>query len=317
MLTIRKIQRRIVFPGKVLVNHFGSTFENATILQIPSLIDNFPIDATLFHGKSSSKKKTCVIVSSATGSRRQFYFPWAEFLSTKHDLDVLTYDYRGTHVRQSTDWTLVEHWARRDCAGIISYCAKHYDEICYVGHSLGGNILSVLPPSINELLDRVLLISAANSYFMYRKWNKGMLGTILSLHLLREPLILFFGYFPIRTVFRSGVDMPKGIARQWARWVRFADCFVDEQGKMYREGFDSVRCPILALNFNDDQFYKRIAFERFTRQFLNATTLETWHLPKGGHFHFFKESQPSTLWNDVAEYCKTGRIHLTNDQRIL
>jgi len=282
-----------------------SSTRNSSTLTIPALIDSYPIEATIFE-PSSVSNPICIVISQATGNRRQFYFPFAKYLSEKHNLHVITYDYRGTNERKPTKWTLLEHWARRDCAGVLSYCFEKYNQVVHVGHSLGGNMHALLPPSINEKISRILLVSSANSYLMYHKWNLAFLKTVLSLYVIREPLIWPYGYYPMRTVFRTGIDMPSNIIRQWARWSSHKECFVDNNGRMLTDGFNSVTCPILALNFSDDEFYTRQAFDVFTQQFHRSSNIQTWHLPKGGHFRFFKETQSIELWKETIRFLKYG-----------
>ncbi|CAF3179102.1 unnamed protein product [Rotaria socialis] len=281
-----------------------SSIRHSSTITIPALIDSYPIEATVFEPKSPSSDSICVVISEATGSRRQFYFPFAQYLSEQHNLHVVTYDYRGIHERKPTQWNLVEHWARRDCAGVLSYCLDKYNEVVHVGHSLGGNMHALLPSPINEKISRTILVSATNSYLMYHKWNLAFLLTCSSLYILREPLCRFYGYYPARTVFRAGVDMPSNIIRQWARWALNRQCFVDENGQVFTDGFQSLKCPILAVNFADDEFYTRQAFDKFTGQFHQSSNIQTWHLPKGGHFSFFKEKQSLELWNEIVRFIK-------------
>ncbi|CAF0892216.1 unnamed protein product [Adineta steineri] len=288
------------------------SIRNSSNITIPALIDSYPIEATIFEPppSSSSSNSICVVISEATANRRQFYFPFAKYLSEQHNLHVITYDYRGVHVRKPTEWTLVEHWARRDCAGVLSYCFEKYNQIVHIGHSLGGNMHALLPPSINEKISRILLISSANSYLMYHKWNLSFPKTCFLLYVIREPLHWLYGYYPIRTVFRTGVDMPTNIIREWARWSLYRQCFVDNHGQMLTDGFNSVKCPILAINFADDEFYTRQAFDIFTKQFNQSSNIQTKHLPKGGHFNFFKENQSLELWQEAVQFIKYG--HTTN-----
>lgn len=284
-----------------------SSKRNSSTISIPALIDSYPIEATLFEPSSSEDNNSiCVVISEATGSRRQFYFPFAEYLSQNHNLHVITYDYRGIHERKPTKWTLVEHWARRDCAGVLSYSLQKYNQVVHMGHSLGGNMHALLPAFINEKISRILLISTANSYLMYHKWNPTFLQTLISLYLIRELTIWLYGYYPMRTLLRTGVDMPADIIRQWARWSLYRQNFVDHNGQMLTEGFNSVKCPILALNFADDEYYTRQAFDVFTKQFHQASNIQTWHLPKGGHFKFFKQNYSVDIWNNVAHFLKYG-----------
>jgi len=283
-----------------------SSKRNSSTITIPALIDSYPIEATLFEPPSSSSNSICIVISEATGCRRQFYFPFAKYLSENHNLHVITYDYRGIHVQKPTEWTLTKHWARRDCAGVLSYCFKNYNEVVHIGHSLGGNMHALLPSFINEQISRILLISSASSYLMYHKWNPAFLSTITTLYIIREPLIWLYGYFPMRSVLRSGFDMPSNIIRQWARWSLNRQCFVDDRGDRLTNGFNSVRCPILALNFSDDEYYTSQAFDIFTKQFRRSSNLQTWHLSKGGHFNFFKETQSIDIWKDIVRFLKYG-----------
>jgi predicted alpha/beta hydrolase len=293
-----------------------SIARNSSTTTIPSLTDSYPIEATIFEPKSSSSNSICVVISEATGNRRQFYFPFAQYLSEEHNLHVITYDYRGIHEKKSTKWTLLEHWARRDCAGVLSYAFKNYNKVVHIGHSLGGNMHALLPPFINEQISRIVLISAANSYLMYHKWNLEFPLTLASLYLIREPLIWLYGYYPMRTVFRTGVDMPSNIIRQWAKWSTYRQCFVDNNGHMLTDGFNSVKCPILALNFVDDEYYTREAFDVFTKQFHQSSNIQNYHLPKGGHFKFFKKDQSFGLWKDVVRFIKSDEKTIPLDKNI-
>lgn len=171
---------------------------------------------------------------------------------------------------------------------------------------------ALLPSFINEQISRIVLVSTANSYLMYHKWNPAFLRTLLSLYIIREPLIWLYGYYPMRTLLRSGVDMPADIIRQWARWSLNRQCFVDNNGQILTDGFNSVKCPILAVNFADDEYYTREGFDVFTRQFHKSSNNQTWHLPKGGHFHFFKQKQSVNIWNDIARFIKYGDTNLSN-----
>lgn len=115
----------------------------------------------------------------------------------------------------------------------------------------------------------------------------------------------------MRTLLRTGVDLPKNIIRQWARWSFHRQCFVDDQGQLMTEGFKSVRYPIVTLHFDDDEFYTREAFDRFSDQFTHSSNVQRWHLPRGGHFKFFKEKHSRHLWADVIPYLKDGTIDLS------
>ncbi len=278
----------------------------STTTTIPSLVDSYPIESTIFEPPSSSPSTICVVISGATGNRRKFYFPFAHYLSQQHNMRVVTYDYRGTNERQRTEWTILEHWARRDCAGVLSHCFQKHNQVVHVGHSLGGNLHALLPPSINKQLTRILLVSAASSYLMYHKWNARFPVTLALLYLLREPMHLVYGYYPMRTLLRSGADFPTSVLRQWARWSRHKECFIDDKGHPITDGFESLKCPIVALNFADDEFYTRRAFDSFTDRFRQSSDVQKWHLPKGGHFNFFKQKDSSPLWQQTARFLKHG-----------
>jgi predicted alpha/beta hydrolase len=110
----------------------------------------------------------------------------------------------------------------------------------------------------------------------------------------------------------AGVDIPSDVIRQWARWTLHRQCFVDDKGQMLTDGFNSVKCPILALNFADDKYFIRQAFDAFTKQFHQSSNIQTWHLSKGGHLNFFKESQSVELWKDIVPFLKYGDTNLSN-----
>ncbi|CAF0733676.1 unnamed protein product [Didymodactylos carnosus] len=296
---------------------FLSSF-NQFDLTILSKVDNYPLTATVFEPNKSS---ICAVISMATGVNRKYYYSFAQYLCEQHQILTVCYDYRGvgdskTNSNQpprGADWNIVD-WARKDCASILSYCLDKYSshDVVTVGHSFGGNIHALMYSEINRRIKRVLTISSTNSYLGYHKKNLEFLMTLFLLYVFREFSAFFYNYYAIKTVFKRGENMPTNIIRQWAHFCKHKQCFVDKQGNLlFPEAYESLQCPILAISFENDRFYKREAFQQFHEQFPNCKITYRHYKEKYryGHFNFFRKSKiDQQLWNECAQFLKDGTI---------
>jgi len=299
---------------------------------VPAKDDQFPLRATLFKPKASSNDaaaKIFCVISSATGVKRSFYFPYATFLCEQYGFTAICFDYRGigdskpskTPVDVKAD---IVDWCRRDVAGVFEWVFSNYPEytVVNVGHSVGAHALAIMYPEINTKIARVLTISANLPYLRNFKWNSTYLLTLFTFYLARPLFIAYYGFFPAGTLFGIMEDLPSDIAKQWAWWMKHKDYFVT-YGKsklLHPEGFQSLKAPILSLSFDNDNIATEKQFDDFHRRFINSDQISRQHYKeyKCGHMNFFRKpnmDKPSNhmkLWGQTAQFLLNGAMPADN-----
>jgi len=107
------------------------------------------------------------------------------------------------------------------------------------------------------------------------------------------------------------VDLPDGVALQWAQWGRSANYIASDS--VLAERYSAYDGSILAYSFTDDGFAPVKAVEALLSFFSSATiesrviAPQTLSLEKIGHFGFFREwIGKETLWRDAAPWLKSA-----------
>jgi predicted alpha/beta hydrolase len=176
--------------------------------------------------------------------------------------------------------------------------------LLYLGHSLGGQLLGVLPDA--GRVRAALTVTAGSGYY---KMNDRMPLRVRALWFAAIPALTpLFGYFPGKTLRIVG-DLPREVAWQWRRWCLHPDYLLAE-GERYRDAFRRVAVPIRGYSFEDDPMIQRAAIDHL-HSFYSAAQVERRHLePKDvgarsvGHFGFFSERSRDTLWRESLDWLR-------------
>ena len=103
-------------------------------------------------------------------------------------------------------------------------------------------------------------------------------------------------------------DLPKAIARSWARWGRSRHYVCDDRGRALRPHNNDVAFPVLWLSFTDDPVAPFGAVEAL-RSYYPKADVERRHLTPAdlgaeaiGHFGFFRKSMPRRPWDEIADW---------------
>ena len=236
-----------------------------------------------------------VVIGGAMGARQDFYAPFAEYLAAS-GLDVATLDYRGMGYSRTGSLrgfeTDVSTWAEGDLDGVVASMGQDLP-LFFVGHSLGGQLLGVLPH--NERVKAALHVSAGSGW--YKLNDRMRLGVRLFWFAAVPLLTPLCGYFPGKALRMVG-DLPSGVAWQWRRWCLHPDYLLSE-GERYRAAFDRVRIPIRSYSFEDDPIITRAGVDSLHGFYRNAR-VERLHVdaPPIGHFGFFHRRSEPTLWRE-------------------
>lgn len=272
------------------------------VLAIPAS-DGFELAATWFEFDGAQEPAELIIINSATGVRRGFYNAFAEFL-VESGYQVLTYDYRG--IGDSCPASLrgfeakFQDWGLLDMNGAIEWAkAKHEPKRLFVvGHSVGGQLMGMI--SAGDKVDGMVTTSAQSGYWGvqggYQKVN-----VLFSMYILFPVLTHLFGYFPWSKL-RSGEDLPKGAALEWARWCRDPKYLLGDSS-LPLERFAKFSAPILAYSFDDDNWGTEASVNAMMKAYPHVTRRHIFGKEYGinniGHFGYFRpKSRP--LWEETV-----------------
>jgi predicted alpha/beta hydrolase len=265
-------------------------------LRVPAT-DGFPLAATLV----GEPRRGVVLVSSATAVPRAYYAPFAAFLAERGWL-VATYDYRGIgeSVPAPRDATMTQ-WGSSDMAGMLAFLEKEHPErpLVLVGHSAGGQLVCMT--DLAARASALVGVAAQSGYWRHWRgasrwrrfveWNVGI------------PVVTtLFGKVPAWA--GVGAELPKGVAREWARWCRHPDYLLRDDADARRARYRAVRAHVLAWGFDDDDYGPRGAVDWWAAQFPNAASVTRAQEPRGGHFGFFKPRHEA-WWARTAGWLET------------
>lgn len=251
---------------------------------------------------AATDPRRVVAIASATGVKRRYYAPFADFLAAR-GFRVVTFDYRGIGGSKAAGGRAEMHeWGERDLAGVVAWAAASLGDgrVSVVGHSVGGQLVGLLP----EPARLRALVTVASQSGDYRLWP---LPSRLAMALLWYGVVpgvtRTVGYLP--GSLGVGEDLPRGVALEWARWCRTPGYLAGgDDGDARREAFALVDAPLLAFGFDDDTYAPRPAVDALLSLYTRAR-VERRQIPRGrrrmGHFGFFRR-RAAELWRETAEF---------------
>ncbi len=246
-----------------------------------------------------SASDSWVIVNGATGIRRHFYAPFAQFLA-QSGFNVVTYDYRGIGDspidRRAAARARMADWGELDFARVLDHvlAATGGRPVSVVGHSVGGQIIPLAARAAS--VAGLLAIAAQSGWWgWWSGWAR--LRRWLDWHILVPASTSIRGHLP---AFILPGGLPRGIALQWARWCRARQYLLIDGGPERLRRYQSFKAPVTAWSFDGDEFAPRRAVDALVGLYPGATVRRRhFNDPGIGHFGFFKQSS-SHLWEDAA-----------------
>jgi len=269
--------------------------------------DGYALSATAYGDAATARGG--VLIVSAMGVTQGFYAHFARWLAQR-GYYVLTFDFRGIGASRRSSLRGFEAdvttWATRDTAALVDALAARIGArpLIWIGHSLGGQILGLLPNRAR--VDAVLNIASGAAY-----WREGtpMLRRLMGgLWYLIVPLPLaLFGYFPGARLGMLG-DVPAGVVRQWRRWCLDREYLIGVEGDAVRAQYAAMRPPMLSLSFADDA-YMSVRNGELLHRFFPLARTELRVIAPGdvgvgevGHFGFFRRKLGALLWPQAGDW---------------
>jgi predicted alpha/beta hydrolase len=265
--------------------------------------DGFPLGATVFEPR---RPRATVVIHGATAVPHGYYEAFAGHLAGRARVRVVAYDYRGVGASRPGGAlagfaATMTDWARLDARAVHAWARDLGDPIVLVGHSFGGQLLGL----VDELREARGALLVASQLGWYRDWPLAAQPRLALLFRVATPLLTgAFGYLPGRA--GLGVDLPAGVAREWARWCTSPGYLVDHDPEAAAR-FARWDRPTLLLGFTDDDFAPPRTVAALRRR-LRGAPLEhrTWRpgdrgLDAVGHFGFFRP-RAAALWPDAVGF---------------
>jgi len=257
--------------------------------------------------------RAAVLIVPAMGVEQQYYAPFAHWLF-EQGYFVVTFDYRGMgHSRRGPLRALkadVMTWAQNDTSTMVDWVGDLVGSkpLLWVGHSLGGQILGLLPNA--GRVAAMATVAAGSGY--WREYTPGLRRLAPLLWYAIVPTLLpLFGYFPGRRLNMIG-DLPSGVMRQWRSWCLDPEYLFGVEDARWRVTYAQLRQPILSLSFTDDEYMSARNIESLHSFYSGAPRTMRRVDPKAlgagpiGHFGFFRRRQGATLWPIVGDWLATS-----------
>jgi predicted alpha/beta hydrolase len=258
--------------------------------------DGYPLGATVFEPR---RPRATVVIHGATAVPHGYYAAFAAHLAETSRLRVVAYDYRGVGASRPSSLrgfdASMTIWAERDARAVHAWARDHGDPIVMFGHSFGGQMLGL----VDELREAKVAVLVASQLGWYRDWPiSGQPKLALLWHVLTPLLTRAFGYLPGKA--GLGVDLPRGVAREWARWCTSRGYLVDHHADAAAR-FARWDVPTLMLSFDDDDYAPPRTVAALRRRLRDAPLEHrAWRpgeqgLDAVGHFGFFRPKS-AALW---------------------
>ncbi len=268
--------------------------------------DGITLAGTLYSPRNRGALGT-VIINSATAVPQVFYRRYAEYLAAA-GARVLTYDYRGIGGSRPDSLhgfaaTLTD-WAERDARAAFRFVKTTFgsEPFAFVGHSFGGQLIALIDDV--QAAEASVLVGAQLGY--WGNWPAAERARFaLYWYGLVPAITRVWGYLPGKT--GLGVDLPAGVALEWARWCRHPDYLFGYRADA-RQRIARFDRPTLLYAFADDTYAPADAVHAFVRMGQNPN-LELRRLRPAqlgaravGHFGFFRPRFAATLWHESKDY---------------
>lgn len=285
------------FPAPVIATTSGPP-EALTI----EAADGCPL-AVRYYRPTTLPAKGAVLIVPAMGVPQRFYQAFATWLAAtgRH---VLTFDFRGSGLSRKAplrhERADILTWAEQDAAAALAALARRAPglPITWVGHSLGGQIVPLVPG--HGAVAKVITVATGSGY--WRENAPSLKKKVWLLWFGLVPVLTpLFGYFPGKRLGMVG-DLPKGVIQQWRRWCLNPEYLVGVEPGM-RERYADFAIPVTSISFSDDEMMSKANIASIHGFYSGARrTMLRFHprelgVEKVGHFGFFRKEMQAPIWD--------------------
>ena len=249
---------------------------NNRIQQI-NLPDQTTTEVGIF--EPSKANNYTILLLPALGVWASYYKGFATALA-EQGYTVVTADWRGnglSPVRASR----VSNWGYetliRDTEAVLRYIKTNYSdkETILLGHSLGGQLGSLLTAQLPDMIKGICLIASCNVHYV--GWKGNLRFLLKSVGYLTPIIGNTFGYFPGKTLGFGGKEA-RGVMSDWAFSLLKGQYIPKDQSFDYEQAIGETIRPILAISIDKDHLAPRKAVENLYKKLHISSPVEHRHI---------------------------------------
>lgn len=206
------------------------------------------------YGRPESKSIGTIVISSATGIKKEFYVNFASFLVAQ-GYTVLLFDYRGIGGSAPNDLRTMDaymhEWGTKDMNAVLNYLVneKGLTSIIWLGHSVGAQLIGFLENP--QHIRKVISVNSALGYWGYFPFPMKWLIWVLW-YFIGPLMIKIYGY-GVMTKIGWGENLPRNMLMEWRAWCLDKTYFRACLMKLLRsDRFSKFTIPITAVYMSDD-----------------------------------------------------------------
>ena len=264
--------------------------------------DGYPLSA-LF-GEPDHYPMGTIVISAATGIRKEFYINFARFL-IGNGYCVLLYDYRGIGESAPVDiknsQIYMHEWGTHDMNAVLNYVAerKGFTGIIWLGHSIGAQLVGLLENS--HLIRKVISINAALGYWGYFPYPMKIVVWLLW-YIIGPILVKVYGYGVMKKI-GWGENLPRNVILEWRSWCISKTYYMDFlKTRIRSDRFYNFNVPITAIYTSDDYIANDKTASLMMQFFPNAPSrlikldVRKYTAQKVGHTGIFRRRFEAIFW---------------------
>lgn len=248
--------------------------------------------------ETKAKDKATFICLPALGVKAKYYRSFAENLCAK-GFNVVTVDWRGNglsseRASRKTDFGYED--LVQDTREVLAYINSWFpaSKIFIIGHSLGGQIGTLLSSRYPALVNGLIMIAACSVH--YKGWDGFARFQVYMVGRLFYPLSCLVGYFPGHRIGFGGNEA-RTLMKDWSYNAITGIYKLSHSDFDYEKAMHQLRKPILAISIKNDTLASKRAVENLyqkvnaydTTVHLHVSELES-DIKKLNHFNWAKDS---------------------------
>jgi predicted alpha/beta hydrolase len=287
----------------------------AALLERPVTLttdDGVALSGLWFVPRDVAPPGTVVVVACGAGIPARFYHRLSRHLATQ-GAAVLTFDYRGIGTSRAGPLRRLaagmDDWAVRDLGAALALAGATYPDasLAVVAHSVGTMLVGAATGA--SRVARCVFLGAHTGYWRdyHVKWRVPL---FLVWHAFMPAVTRAVGFFPGRAL-RLGEDLPREVARDWAR--RRKPALIRSRRDERRFGpyvarYAEFRAATLSISVSDDAFAPPRAAERLLAMYPNLVAKRETVTPADvgvarlGHFGFLRRASGEYFWRRTAAW---------------
>lgn len=265
-----------------------------------------------------------IVISSATGIRKEFYINFARYLVMR-GYNVLLYDYRGIggsapdDLRNAKEY--MHEWGTKDMNAALDYLVneRQLTDIIWIGHSVGAQLIGFLKNG--EHISKVIAVNAAMGYWGYLPFP--MKWVIWALWFFVGPVMIkIYGYGAMQKI-GWGENLPRNMLMEWRSWCLsrkyFQSCL---QAELKSDKFYQFITPITAIYTSDDFIANDRTVPLMMKFFPNSPhqimklNVKDHTKEKVGHTGIFRKKFEKSLWPVLTDVIESDNYNQEQGRQI-